>query len=318
MIEIFTHSTVNRDIGSAAYTSAVIGTYRQYAQSGLVDILLDQGDQIEVLLADGKLAAVYYLTATDCIVLSELDLEKLWTGGEALVRQVNLPTDAVRMAGEVFEWYPPKQTLVMQSSALQSALHAFGTRKDSGLLHLLWPESEGLLTLIDGQNVQSEACFIYQDRFQTGSIAVRQILGQESGDCQLAYYEAKEATSSFQRLILRYVVADIMRHILGRYRQMVGHSLLIALNNEVNRVMQMNNLHIHLEADVIENLHVFRSVEESRRSYELLFKVVSAHISSVIGSALSLSLMREALESLDPRSQRLINEQIVFYPLVDK
>ena len=315
MIELFSSVPANQDTGSPAYLRALFNISQQDLQSSLIDVRTPDAQQIVLLLADGFLLGAYYLTGSTCSTTTVADLEGLWSGNDARIRSLQLPREAVRCAQALFAWHPCKQTLTIQSSALQSNLASFSSQKASGVLHLKWSGGDCLVTLLDGTLLNTESFLGAENGVVSGAVAMRQLQSQQERAIGLAFYEAQTGSLPFQQLVLRQVMAELMRNILSRYSQMVGSGLLNALSSDISNAMRLNNLNIQALGEVIYNTHVFHSLEEAGRAYLLLIKASQVHMSRVLGAGLAQTIQNDALKALAPTAQAVLREQSQFYSL---
>jgi hypothetical protein len=125
MITLFQHAPGSQDSGSTAYYWAVLSGFSQNLLSGYVDIQPSNGGQIVLLFLEGALLEVYHLSDDTCTEISLADLNRYWPGGDAKIRSVKLPNEALRVAKAALEWYPPKQIITVQSDEVQSFLDSY-------------------------------------------------------------------------------------------------------------------------------------------------------------------------------------------------
>jgi hypothetical protein len=315
MIELFSSVPANQDSGSPAYVRALLNISQQDLQSSLIDVRTPDEQQVVLLLADGLLLGSYTLAGSTCSTITLGDLESLWSGNEARIRSLPLPRETVRSVQALFAWHPPKQTLMIQSSALSNNLASFAAQKASGMLHLKWSGGDGLVTLLDGMAINAEVFLGTSSGVLSGAAAMRQLKGQQEHAVGLAFYEAQTGSLPFQQLLLRQVLAELMRNILSRYSQMVGSGLLNALCNDISNAMRLNNLNIQALGEVIYNTHVFRSLDEAGRAYIVLIKASQVHMSRVLGAGLAQTIQNDALKVLAPTAQAVLREQSQLYSL---
>lgn len=315
MIDLFSNVPANYDSGSPAYLRALLNISKQDLLSSMIDVRTPDGDQVVLLLADGQLLSAYYLTGTTCSPSTLVELEGMWSGSSAKVRSLPLPREAVRSAQYVFAWYPARQALMIQGSALQSNLASFAAQKTCGVLHLKWTGGDALITLLDGVQVNAEIFLGTITGVVSGAAAIRHLQRLQEGAISLSVYEAQTNGLLFQQLLLRHVIADLMRNILGRYSQMVGSGLLNALSGDISNAMRLNNLHIQALGEVIYNTHVFLSLEDAGRAYFLLIKASQLHMARVLGASLAQTIQNDALNALAPTAQAVLREQTQLFTL---
>lgn len=310
MVEFFSHAPANLRAGTSSDIMELLETHRQQRFSGLVEIDFEKGRWINILLLSGEVVGNYYLTASTSNSLPVSDLEKWWSGESANIRTLALPGGAIRIISMACEWHPAAQSLLVQSSGLQNILQVFLVNKISGLLHVIDSTGELAFPILDGFCVNAEAVYCTA-QIETGSSALSRGMHSTSRNCSVELYEARPDTVSFKQLVLRQVVSELAGSVLARYSQIVGGSLLGAMDFELNQVLQLNQLQMRLVGERLDNSHIFRSLEEATRSYSTLFKALHMHMTHVIGDGLAGILQKEAYRSLNPRNQAAIDKQLI-------
>jgi hypothetical protein len=143
----------------------------------------------------------------------------------------------------------------------------------------------------------------------TGLDNFRMFLTKQEGPCELRFYEARPTTSAYQQQSLRIALAKLSRGIFTRYNQLVGRSLTSALVGDIHAVMHSKFYSIRVNGDTAEDTHVFHTTEAMAQTYQLVVKVIVAHISKVIGSVFATRILVEAFNTLDDDSKKIIQER---------
>lgn len=309
MIDLFPYAPAETGIASRFYLRTIEDGFRLNLQSGVIELLLKGKRQIFFLYADGIEIGAFHLDASTCVTIQSSDLERYWSEDQIEMRSLQLPRQAVDSTRSMLEWYPPKQSLALQSSDLQTYIEELKQIKASVLLYIQWPSAEAILLLLNGSLLADECLLVFERDIEVGATALRQALNWTEAAAVLDYYESRPETLSHCLLILRRSVQDLGRGILGRYAQLVGRGLAGSMANEINRVMKLSAFQIQAIGEVITNAHVFPSLEQAAKAYSLLFGTIYAHAASVLGEGLTRSLINDTLKSLNPESQNAIREQ---------
>lgn len=308
MIEFFSRAAANVQAISSSNIRGVLETHREQQMNGLIEINFEQRGWINVLYLNGGIVGAYYLTNTSTTSFPVSELDKWWHGESAYVRSLNLPAAAVRVISMACEWHPPAQSLLIQSSGLENYLQVFLINKISGLLHVTDPNGELILPIMDGFSLAREAVYS-SARIEAGMPAFKHAIQSSSHNCTVVLYEARPDTPSFKQLVLRQVIGEVTSSMLSRYSQIVGGGLLGSMSNELNQILRLNRLQMQLVGDHLDDSHIFKSLEDATRSYNMLFKALYTHMSHVIGGGLAGTLHKEAYRGLNPRNQAAIDEQ---------
>jgi hypothetical protein len=315
MIEFFARAPANLQTGSTSQLRELLETQHQKQFNGLIEISFEQRGWMELLLLHGEVVRSYYLTSTSSEAMPVSELDRWWHGESALIRSVGLPGEAMRIIGMACEWHPPTQSLLIQASGIHNILQVFLNNKTSGLLHISDSAGEVAVPIVDGFTLAAEAVYGASE-FSVGPSALNQGLQSVSNNCTVVLYEARPNTTSFKQLILRQVIGELTGNVLARYSQIVGSGLLGAMGTELNQVLRVNRLQMQLVGAQLDNAHIFRSMDEAKRSYNVLFMALQAHMTHVIGGGLASSLQNEAYRSLNPRNQATIDEQFILSGVV--
>ncbi len=311
MNRIFSHAPAETEIGSLAYLQAVQRAFPEDGLSGLIEITPDPTTRIDILYADGAHLATYQQAGPAYTEFASADVRSLWPSGEADLRILRLPRPAVFAAHMLIEWHPPVQTVVLQSSALQRWIDELGKDRASGLVAIEWPEAEGVLPIINGVPLVAESIFTSSTETQVGSAAHRLIFNQAAHTITLALYKARPETATFQMLALRQSVQDLTRGILSRYTQLVGRGLTSALVSDLNHVMRHNAVQIQVVGELLNNTHIFHSLDDASAIYRLLFRALYEHTANVLGTGLAHTIITDTLSGLNLFNQNVMDQHSI-------
>lgn len=310
MIEFFSRAQANIARGSLSSLRDLLEGFRQQQVNSVVEINFEKHGWIYILLLNGETVGAYHLTDRSSNTIAVSNPEQWWQGESATIRTLNLPTNALRIISMACEWHPPAQSLLIQSSGLPGVLRVFLENKTSGLLHVIDSAGELAVPLMDGYPVAGEAVYSAA-QMTSGRQALERGLQPASNNCTVRLYEARPGTTSFKQLVLRQVVAEMTGNVLTRYNRIVGSNLLRVMGNEMNQVLRYNRLQMQFVGEQFDNSHIFRSMDEATRSYNVLFRALYMHMTQVIGGGLAGKLQKEAYHNLNPRSQVAIDAQSI-------
>jgi hypothetical protein len=164
-----------------------------------------------------------------------------------------------------------------------------------------WAHSEGLLLLSNGVVARQEAIFSAPTGVEAGNSAAYTILNNENL-CTLIQYPMRFESPSAELTVQRLAAGDCVRDIIGRYRDIVGKGLAVALANDINNQVRQQGLYFQLIADVLVDTNVFRTRENAKTAYHTLFDAIRFHMEKVIGSTLAASEFSAALRRMRPEA----------------
>jgi hypothetical protein len=309
MIDLFLYGSENQGKGSPVYAEAILRVFRQDTLTGLVEIKLAAGERLVFLFAEGNAFGAYRLTETSSTEFAHTDLPRFWPAGEATIRSVNVPKQAVRSARALLDWYPPTESLSIPSGAIKDHLEAHNASQFNGLVYLTWPKADGVVAQAGGRTLTNETLFFAPPGVQLGAAALRLITTRPDEPCQVHHFTARPETVAYQQQLLRASGADLCHEIIGRYQQMVGQSLTTALSKEINGLMRTQGMSVELIGVALLDNHVFTSNDIAARVYRMVLRTVNAHISKVVGTGLTYNIFIESFNKLAPESQQFIKDQ---------
>jgi hypothetical protein len=307
MNSFLTSAPYNASTGSPAYAQSVLDFYYQNLMSGMIEINLPAG-QLLLLIAEG-IPVSAYRTGAAAGPHQPLPPDRLfdsWPAGDAHIRSLALPRQAVRLARQVFEWQPPLSTWDQPTLEIPAFLDSFRTRIDSGLLHIVWERSEGYLTLQSGEVVLNESVLSSPHQVTVGEANYRRILFAKDPICRISCCTSRQDSPAGEQQLLRLALTGWASHILQRYQQLVGRSLIGALTGELNGCLHARPLYIQLAADGLQDTHVFGSTEHCVQAYQLVITAMAHHMGKVIGSGLTRTVFKESFSKLRPTEQHVL------------
>jgi len=311
MNRIFSHAPAETETGSIAYLQAVQRAFPEDGLSGLIEITPGPTPRIYILYANGAHFATFQQAGPGYTEFASADVRSLWSSGEADLRILRLPRPAVFAARMLIEWHPAAQTVILQSSALQRWIDNLEKDKASGLVVIEWPEAEGVLPILNGVPLVTESIFTTRAETQVGSAAHRLIFSQTAHTVTLTLYEARPESVTFQMLALRQSVQDLARGVLSRYSQLVGRGLTSALASDINHIMQNNAVQIQVVGEILNNTHIFHSLDDASAIYRLLFRALYEHTTHVLGSGLARTIINDTLSGVNLFNQNVMDQHSI-------
>jgi hypothetical protein len=306
MTQFFTRAPDNPSTGSPAYAQSVLSYYYQNHLSGMVEVdTLD--DQFVFLISDGWRVGAYRSVDGCYTVVPGEDILEYWSAGDAHIRSIKLPRHGVRAVKQGLEWFPPVFSLDLPAADIPALLERFEMEGFNGLVHLLWERSEGFLTFHSGQIIPGDTLYASISQVGAGAEAHRRLLAEKSPVCRAACYAYREGTPAADQHLLRLTLSAWAGHILQRYLQLVGRSLINSLAHEMNSFLRARSLHIELTGEALHDQHVFVSNESCIQAYQTLIRAMASHMGKVIGGGLTNAVFYDSYQKLDATDQRVLS-----------
>jgi hypothetical protein len=309
MIRFFPHATDNITSGSFAYAQSILGINYQYFLTGLVEIQYAPDQQLVLLVCEGKDAGAFHVTEKGCMQIDLPTIPSLWKNGDASIRSITLPRVALRAVRQVLEWSPPAQTIQAKNrSVLQDYINTCQAQRANGLLHFLWPRSEGYLTMRFGQALSIDTVFSDPGGIDAGSDCMAQILHNLDYPARISFLEANPDSISYQQQTLQIALGDLLREILHKYSEQLGPGQAKALVSDLNTAMRTQSWYLQIVGDQFQDTHVFKDLQSAVDAYQILIKHLVIAMYNALGIKQTQSLFTDSVHLLKSHIQQTIQK----------
>jgi hypothetical protein len=306
MINFYSRAPDNPSTGSPVYAQSVLRFYYQYFLSGIVEIRPVVGGQIVVLVAEGHPVGAYSFEQDRYSRFPVEQLPQKWSAGDANIRSVNLPREALRVTIQILEWYPSETLPETGNRLAQEYVMQRQTEKTSGVLCLTWPEADGFVSFIDGNLIQNETVYSSSAEVEAGIPNFRIIFNDPDEVVSAGFFRARPDTGSATQQALRVAMLNWGRYVFDRYLQLVGRNLTKVLTSELNGYSRAKSWYIQIVGDTLVDSHIFPSTEAAVQAYQSLIKAMAFHMVKVIGVSLTNSIFTEGFDNLQERDQQAL------------
>lgn len=306
---LFPHAPDNPSSGPPSYAQTLLRLNYQYYLTGIIEICYAPEKQFTLLISEGALVGTYHLKADKAELVSSNAIETLWTSGDAHIRSMALPREAVRSARAIIEWQPASETQTLTGISVQSFVDKHKSQGSSGLIQLEYSRGQGVVFLQGGKVINSNSVLSSPTGVEIGSRVVWNIMNNFEGPCTAKFYKGQPASISGTQLKLRLSAAEWFQACVGRYQQMVGRSLVGALDIDLNNQMQAKTWNVRVTGDSLSDSHLFPSTEAMSQCYQLLIRLLARHMANVIGANLTHTILTDTFNRLEPAGQSALNAQ---------
>jgi len=306
MIQLYSHAPDSIATGTQTYAESLLRLHYQYFYSGLIEIQLGIDNQIVILFSDGTLVGSYYLKEASITEFSIALLPSYWSSGKAQIRSVSLPREAIRTAKEMIEWSPPGQILTIDSDGLIDYINKCNQIKASGLIQLLWEQSEGFLLMEEGNLINYDAVLSTPNGVEAGNISFESFVKQISKTLTLRFYGPHPGTTTYQQNDLRNSFSKWNLKIFSNLTQKVENLLMFSLINDLNGIMRSRGWHIHYDGVGLRDAHVFPSLDFMKNAYHLWITTLSNRSDIYMEQSLTTTVIKQAFDYLSIHDQQIL------------
>jgi len=318
MLRFFPHTTDQTTSGSPTYAQSILRINYEYFLTGLVEIDYMSKQQLVLLVCEGKDAGAFHVTENRTTQIDPTEISTLWAEGEGRIRFINLPRVALRAARQVLEWSPPAQSIRADNREIvRDYIQTCQSQRATGLFHLIWPRSEGYLSMRDGKILQTDSVFSTPSNTETGSHCLAEILGNVDSPARISFLEAIPATASDQQQTLRIALRDLLEGILSQYASATGPGQTKALVNDLNNVIRAQSWYLHIERDQLLDTHIFADVHSAANAYQTLIKHLAIHMYNSLGIRQAQTLLKDAFQYLEAPLQQIIQKYALLPAVVN-
>jgi hypothetical protein len=309
MIRFFPHATDNITSGSSAYAQSILRINYQYFLTGLVELQYAPDQQLVLLVCEGKDTGAFHVSEKGCMQIDPPTIPSLWKNGDGSIRSITLPRVALRAVRQVLEWSPPSQTIRAKNrSVLQDYINTCQAQRANGLLHFLWPRSEGYLTMRFGQALPMDTVFSDPGGTDTGSDCMAQILHNLDYPARISFLEADPDSVSYQQQTLQIALGDLLREILHKYSEQLGPGQAKALVSDLNKAMRTQSWYLQIVGDQFQDTHVFKDLQSAVEAYQILIKHLVIPMYNALGIQQTQSLFTDSVHLLKSHIQQTIQK----------
>lgn len=308
MLDLFVHApATQRDVPVLD-----LATIKRLGESdsltGILEINCTPDARLTLLFVQGEISSAYWLTAADCKPISPDHLTELLPSELATVRILSLPAEGLHAAKSLLDWLPPVEVMPVEASTIARHLGAWAARPTAGIVHILWPDAEGFVSL-PGGSLPNSALFVTDEQIKSDAAGREAIYTHPGQSCTLAYYEMRAAVSHLQQdqiTHLRTAFALLVESVVVRYAGVLGQNMAVSLMSDLSGTAKVNGWNITGTIDGIADTHPFETIDAAARAYTVLVEKMIEHMSTVIGVRLAGVFVFDRLNQLDPQSQQAL------------
>jgi hypothetical protein len=306
MLHLLEHAPAAQSTVPASRLLVMLNTYQQDWYTGAVQISSAAGARALLLFVDGTSTSAYLFSGETPVQIPPPDLPARIAAETLTVRSLALPREGVRIVESLLEWYPPAEAVSVEAGDVEGQLNAWGAQVAASVIHLTWPEAEGLVTL-SGSMPPAQCIFMTGRQIETGAAALAAIYSRRGEQCTLARYTAPASVAALrgEMALLRTAFNSLTTAVIQRYTELVGSHMARTLILDLNARAHASGWNVRIASADVE-IQAFDGPESAARVYRSLLSDLIERIAVIIGKRLASMLVLESSIQLDSAAQKAI------------
>ncbi len=282
---------------------ALIGSYREHQQTGVVRLTYHDEKQAYILLKRGGLVNAYWGTGQSIGDVAAGDwVGRLEADGEAFVRLIPLSPLGVLMSKILIQSPGQIQPLASLSAHMTKAKQG----RDPSILYFDGQDACGAI-LFPGR-AEVHAVYLTPDGLYDGTGVPDHFARMDGASCAAVDLPFEASVDAWQEYALRRAFAGICEATLSRFEDMAGRALVDSLIRLVVVFASRKQLDIKISSRLLVDHEIFAGPVEAADQYRSLLTEMFTHFSVVIGPRLLASILREVVTSLPASQQNIVRQ----------
>jgi hypothetical protein len=287
---------------------ALVERWKQDSASGLICFSAN-GDDTVLFFYEGKCHCVYDLQSGTEKPVGYDDILNSATNFEN-TRSTVLPILGLLIARLVVEGKPQSENIPF--GGLSAFINMFEKQPLPVLLELSRDTYFEWLVIPGGGLSLKDMMIFDGNQFLDGGDALKRINYFESG-CVARYYNYTE-TGAWIEYILRYIFTLTTEQILNRAAELTGRVMVDSIVRDVNTRCAAENLDISVVGSRVQNKAMFKTPVDAVAKYRFILDLIIRHIETVIGSGLTLMVVRQIVAGFTDLDLELLKR----YPIIQE
>lgn len=303
MISLFDSIYPNKRLVSSNQLQVMLKVFQQDLMNSLVEISYSSEDKILLLFNSGKITCAYHCHGDTIARYPLSDLPVLLNSrNEGEIRICELAPSFLRAVKTIVEQPQSSNIISSNTTLLPGVIQQNQAVSEPSLLHIRWPRAEGFVFLPGNNFSPRQYAFLSEGQSSDSAAAVSMFSRWSEAECTVSQYAGDAESEIWKENSLQLGFALLIEQIMRRHEELVGHLLSRKLEDNLNRLSQMQSWNISIANNAVDDVQLFDSINDAAAAYRTILDLTSRQIGSVIG----MRLFDEALESgLDSLSGQL-------------
>jgi hypothetical protein len=289
---------------SSSQLQAMLNLFQQDLMNGLVEILYSSDDQVLLLLSSGKITSAYHCHGDTIARHSLSDLPVLLNSrNEGHIRVCELAPSFLRAVKTIIEQPQSSDALSSNTPALPEIIQQKQAMAQPSLLHIHWPHAEGFVFLPGNGFSPRQYAFLSEGQSSDSAAAVSMFSRWSETECTISRYTGDSESEIWKENSLQLGFALLVEQVMRRHEELVGHLLSRKLEDNLNRLSQMQSWNISIANNAVDDVQLFDSINDAAAAYRAILDLASRQISLVIGTRLFNEAVESSLDGLGGQLQ---------------
>lgn len=303
MISLFDGIYPNKRLVSSNQLQVMLKVFQQDLMNSLVEISYSSEDKILLLFNSGKITCAYHCHGDTIARYPLSDLPVLLNSrDEGEIRICELAPSFLRAVKTIVEQPQSSNIISSNTTSLPGVIQQNQAMPEPSLLHIRWPRAEGFVFLPGNNFSPRQYAFLSEGQSSDSAAAVSMFSRWSEAECTISRYAGDSESEIWKENSLQLGFALLIEQVMRRHEELVGHLLSRKLEDNLNRLSQMQSWNISIANNAVDDVQLFDSINDAAVAYRTILDLTSRQIGLVIG----MRLFDEALESgLDNLSGQL-------------
>ena len=292
--KIFTDETE----ASTSEIRALVGACQERKQTGVIRLHITEERLGYLFIKRGEIVNSHFVSpgAFETVTAEQWDTQ-INSMSNAYPRFVSLSTPGLQICKILIQSAATKAETVTQTADIGAYLETQKKNTRPLLVHLERETSEGAV-LFSGSPELQYSIFISPDTLYDEAGITPLITNPGANHCELSVFNADPSVGAWQEYILRYAFANICEKTLSTIQMLTSRSVVDSLNRLITAFASRKNLSIGIVSRKVMDDEFFASPEQAADTYRLLLNELFGRITTIAGSRMLTSILREINENL--------------------
>jgi hypothetical protein len=280
----------------AGQLGALIDTYRQDLQTGLVDVDFHDQPPHSLVFARGRLINVYR-TGVSSVRLDPLTWVESLVGSSprAILHSLALNPKAVRLIKILIEQDGDQGVIRSNALPLNKQFAGWLEHPIPAMAHVHWLGADALVLLPGSGALPRYTLFISPDKITHSANGLPAIYAWKEVPISTALYSSEPASLAWSEYLLHHAFSRLVGSLLEKFEKLSGRMVFNQVIHDVNFTASAHDWNVTFHASGINDQAIFSSPQEAALVYARLLENINGHIASVVGADIQVMLLRETL-----------------------
>jgi len=262
--------------------------------TGLIHVNFHLGKTLTLVTQHGHIRQIYIRNHRVPDLNWELPL-RMYGGGSIEIRP--MPMQALVFRKVILEGLDHIQRQPTGTPQLKAAFDLAERNTFPTLFHIQWASAEGFV-LVPGRNIPlRRAVMLTPSGVGEGPAALDQIAAWQEPQCHVMAHRGDIKNQAWLEVHLNILLEWYCHKILTQYGQLTGAVMVRSLLHSLSVLAEKNGWNISTQNQQLTDTSIFLDAAEAGHAYREILLAIRSRIEPIIGSSLTLNLMRQSVDS---------------------